>query len=135
MFERRMSDDRTTTVSHSIEGDLEEGADRELPRLILAFECRNPFMSAIRFVLANVDEVLVGRGGTRIWQRIGRTLDIKISDYEISRQHVRLSRHDDGWELVDLGSKNGTANNGMITSRATLADGDLIEVGGAMFIY
>jgi DNA-binding NtrC family response regulator len=86
-------------------------------------------------VLGNVDEIVIGRGATRAWQKIGRTLDLKISDFEISRHHVRISRHDDSWELIDLGSKNGTAINGAVVTRAMLADGDLIEIGGAMLIY
>ena len=40
-----------------------------------------------------------------------------------------------GWELTDLGSKNGTTVNGDTAERATLADGDLIEVGGVVLMY
>jgi DNA-binding NtrC family response regulator len=48
---------------------------------------------------------------------------------------VRLTWGEGGWELADLGSKNGTAVNGEPITRASLVDGDLIEVGGVMLVY
>lgn len=38
--------------------------------------------------------------------------DIVISDPEVSRQHVRLTRSEDGYQIQDLGSTNGTFVNG-----------------------
>ncbi len=108
--------------------------DRELPRLILAFEVQRPLSPTVRLTLSGLDEVQIGRGA-RSWARAARTLELRISDSEISRDHARLRRADDEWELVDLDSKNGTLINGVKAERAVLVDGDLIEIGAAMFMY
>lgn len=134
MIARRMPDDRTTTTSRSGDQGLDLDA-LETPRLVLAFECRHPFSAAIRLSLSDVDEVVVGRGIERIWKRHDRRLELKLVDFEISRTHARLLRHDDGWLLTDLGSKNGVVTNGNLTKEAVLADGDVIEIGGAILIF
>src|SRR5215216_5316146 len=101
--------DVTCTVS-GIEdegNDLVRGA--EWPRLIVALECRRPLAGSARISLAGVDRVIVGRGGDRSWARSDeRTLLVAVPDTEMSRQHFEITRASGGWELVDLGSKNGT---------------------------
>jgi DNA-binding response OmpR family regulator len=62
---------------------------------------------------------------------IGRdpACDIVIPDRQVSRRHARLRRVAAGFELEDLGSKNGTHINGTrITETHVLQDGDLIQV-------
>src|SRR5512143_4149467 len=55
--------------------------------------------------------------------------DIVIPDRQVSRRHARLRRVDGGFELEDLGSKNGTHLNGArLTTPQRLQDGDLIQV-------
>ncbi len=55
--------------------------------------------------------------------------DIVIPDRQVSRTHARLLRTPDGFELEDLGSKNGTHLNGQpVQGRVRLQDGDLIQV-------
>lgn len=130
-----MSDDPTRTVTRAPEPDDDVEGDRELPRLLLMFDCRNPSSPAVRLMLTGVDEVVIGRGAPRSWTRTGRTLELRINDFEISRQHVRLARTADGWELIDLGSKNGTTINGEPATRTVLVDGDVIELGVVMVMY
>ena len=63
---------------------------------------------------------------------IGRdiTNDIVVSDPEVSRHHVRLSKVGDSYTAEDLGSTNGTfINNQRITGAQALANGDLLSVG------
>jgi sigma54-dependent transcription regulator len=127
--------DSTTTVSRAAERSSDLEGDRELPRLVVVFEGRKPFAPALRLSLAGLDELQIGRGAARSWQRSGRRLELQLCDFEISRQHVRLQRGHDGWELSDLGSKNGTNINGAPATRATLVDGDVIEVGAVMLMY
>jgi DNA-binding NtrC family response regulator len=127
--------DASTTVSRPGEQAGDADADRELPRLLVVFEGRNPLALALRLSLAGLEDVQIGRGGSRKWKRSGRQLELQLNDYEISRQHVRLQRHPDAWELIDLGSKNGTSVNGVRATRATLVDGDLIEVGATILMY
>lgn len=70
------------------------------------------------------DEMLIGRDAT---------CDIVVADRQISRQHARVGRDEFGYYVEDLGSKNGTYVNGsLITGRARLQDGDLIQVALAL---
>ena len=55
--------------------------------------------------------------------------DIMIPDRQVSRKHARLRRVEGGFELEDLGSKNGTHINGtQLFGTQRLQDGDLIQV-------
>jgi DNA-binding NtrC family response regulator len=130
-----MTDDPTHTVTRAPELDGDSEGDRELPRLLLVFDCRHPFSSAVRLMLTGLEEVIIGRGAPRSWTRSGRALEVRINDFEISRQHVRLVRTADGWELIDLGSKNGTTINDVPATRTLLVDGDVIELGAVMVMY
>jgi DNA-binding response OmpR family regulator len=66
------------------------------------------------------DLITIGRGAE---------CDIVITDRQISRVHARLSRREDGFEVEDLGSKNGTHVNGApLKGPHLLQDGDLIQV-------
>jgi len=62
---------------------------------------------------------------------IGRDLacTVVIEDPLSSRRHCRVQRGGDGFEMVDLGSSNGTLHNGTRVERAKLAPGDRIQIG------
>jgi DNA-binding response OmpR family regulator len=84
--------------------------------------------------------ILIGQSGPVTGQRwvlskaeavIGRDAgcDIIIPDRQVSRRHATLRRVEGGFELMDLGSKNGTHLNGApLTGSQRLQDGDLIQV-------
>ncbi|MEA2614758.1 MAG: transport system ATP-binding/permease protein [Chloroflexota bacterium] len=62
--------------------------------------------------------------------RIGRSADndVVLEDLQVSRYHAELVRvATGGWELVDLGSHNGTFVNGARITRSRLADDDLVS--------
>lgn len=67
--------------------------------------------------------------------RIGREADndIVVDDILVSRHHAELRRGDDGVELVDLDSSNGTFVNGWRVQRAALAERDLVAMGRSLF--
>jgi len=71
--------------------------------------------------------------------RLGRdsTNDIQLLDNEASRGHAEI--RSDGvtgrYEVVDLGSSNGTLVNGERISRRALVSGDRIEIGGSLLIF
>lgn len=63
---------------------------------------------------------------------LGRSMDcdVSFSDLGVSRVHARLERiADDGVELVDLESTNGSFVNGEEARRRVLNDGDKIQLG------
>ena len=66
---------------------------------------------------------------------IGRAADcdIKIGNENgrISRQHARLVRTATGWDVIDLGSQNGTFVNGEQVDRRILAVGDELRFNGS----
>jgi ABC transport system ATP-binding/permease protein len=68
--------------------------------------------------------------------RIGRALDndIVVDDLLASRHHAELrTAHDGSYELVDLGSHNGTYADGRrVTGRIKLKEGALVSVGHTM---
>ncbi|MBJ8347145.1 FHA domain-containing protein [Antrihabitans sp. YC2-6] len=64
--------------------------------------------------------------------RIGRDpqLEITIVDPLVSREHARLT-WDDGWELVDSGSKNGIFVGGERRERVPITDSVQVRLGNA----
>jgi two-component system, cell cycle response regulator len=63
---------------------------------------------------------------------LGRSTDagLQVEDDGISRKHCKVNLGANGnFQLVDLGSTNGTFLNGIRVSVATLADGDKIQIG------
>ena len=62
---------------------------------------------------------------------IGRSdeCDIMLPDRQVSRFHARVSWQEDHFQVVDLGSKNGTHVNGQgLSGPAALQDGDEIQI-------
>lgn len=90
-----------------------------MPRLIMR---RGPTAGAI-FELAT-DDISIGRG---------RKNQIVIHDNEVSREHCRLIRLMDDYEVQDLNSSNGTFVNGLrVTSNWMLQPGSLVELGDSI---
>lgn len=65
------------------------------------------------------------------------TVDIHINSPEVSRRHARLSRAEQGWQIEDLGSSNGTFVNGnQISAPVVLKNGDEVRLGpGTVFVF
>jgi pSer/pThr/pTyr-binding forkhead associated (FHA) protein len=77
----------------------------------------------------------VGRGSQRSLARQGTTATLSVPDDEISRKHLVVRRQRGGWEVADLGSKNGILVSGEPASITSLTDGDLIEAGGTLLMF
>jgi DNA-binding NtrC family response regulator len=103
------------------------------PLLFHVFDCDRPLQLPTRHLL-DVETVVMGRG-PRGCERRDRELSITIDDRRVSAEHARLTRVFGRWRLEDLGSRNGTVVNGARVARALLADGDLIELGRAFFLF
>jgi pSer/pThr/pTyr-binding forkhead associated (FHA) protein len=78
----------------------------------------------------------------RAWEgdhhlRIGRmtAFEVSIDDSSVSRQHAEVVLGQEGWEVRDLGSTNGTFLNGARLSRSgsALRDGDILQCGSLLF--
>ena len=68
--------------------------------------------------------------------RIGRRPDndIVVSDLGVSKQHAELRKSPTGtYQIIDLGSHNGTFVNGARVNQAELSDNDIIAIGHATF--
>ena len=68
--------------------------------------------------------------------RIGRTPDndVVLADLSVSKRHAELRKSPSGqFEIVDLGSRNGTFVNGKRVHSTPLTESDLISIGNATF--
>jgi hypothetical protein len=65
----------------------------------------------------------------------GADADLRLADTGVSRAHAELALAGDTAVLTDLRSTNGTSVNGDPITRATLADGDRIRVGGTTLVF
>jgi hypothetical protein len=61
--------------------------------------------------------------------------DIPLSDVNVSRQHAAFVPDAGGWTVEDLGSTNGTLVNGKKVERASLKDGDVVEIGATRLVF
>ena len=72
-----------------------------------------------RFLLNSPDSS-IGRSGEN---------DVLLDDVTVSRKHANIRRAGERFELIDLGSLNGTYVNNNSIARATLNSGDEIQFG------
>lgn len=72
--------------------------------------------------------------GGRVF-RVGRDEgnDLRVDHASVSASHAKLIAGEDGVEVVDLGSSNGTFVNGIQVERRRLSDGDLLRFATAEF--
>lgn len=69
---------------------------------------------------------------------IGRSsqCEVVLDDDSISRRHAKIGYRGNGvFEIADGGSRNGIRINGHRTSRATLSDGDSIQLGDMTIVF
>ncbi|MEE2901786.1 MAG: SpoIIE family protein phosphatase [Myxococcota bacterium] len=68
---------------------------------------------------------------------LGRSLDcqVQIQDLSVSRKHARISKVSHGYEVIDLGSGNGTFVNEIAVSRHLLKDKDIVRVSQLKLCY
>ncbi len=64
------------------------------------------------------------------------TCEAVLRDRRVSRRHAQIRPGGDGWQLLDLGSRNGVLLNGeRIQGRAPLAAGDRIQIGFTVLAF
>jgi transcriptional regulator with AAA-type ATPase domain len=115
------------------------GAEAPLARpeayLVLVLECERPLAGSARHSLRGITEVAIGRGGERGAKREGERLGLTLPGALVSTAHARIRRDAGQWRLEDLGSRNGTRVNGETVVHGVLADGDVVEMGHALFLF
>lgn len=88
----------------------------------------------VRLRVVGPDGVPVTRDLTSEPFIIGRSsrAHISLPDPALSREHARLIPTGDGWEVEDLGSRNGSFLNGArISGRLVLGVGDVLSLGSS----
>lgn len=61
--------------------------------------------------------------------------DLSVPDSRLSRRHLKIARFADVFVASDLGSSNGSKLNGVpLDEPQTIADGDVLDLGGVEFI-
>lgn len=90
--------------------------------------------SAYLIVIAAKSAALMGKmiKLSRLEMVMGRSTEctLQVEDNGVSRKHCKLMQAQNGqYQLIDLGSTNGTFLNGTKVSVATLKDGDKVQVG------
>jgi transcriptional regulator with GAF, ATPase, and Fis domain len=71
-------------------------------------------------------DVTIGRGPSN---------SICIADPLLSRQHCRITREGEAFNLYDLGSFNGTYVNGVPIKKQAIAHGDLLKTGASVLLF
>ena len=62
--------------------------------------------------------------------------DLVVLNASVSRDHAELHRTDAGWQVRDLGSRNGTVLDGRrVQGRATLLDRSQVRFGEVAFLF
>lgn len=131
--------DRTQTADR---GRARGRQDVMQPYLQLAFHGARPADAGVRWSLAGVRSVSIGRGerreGTRQDVDGQCHLRVRIDDEQITREHLRIDREEGRWVARDLGSRNGTRCDGALLAEGepfALEDGALLCVGRAALLW
>ena len=72
------------------------------------------------------DELFIGRA---------QDADVTLNDPTVSRRHARITRENEGYILVDMGSASGTLVNGHRAKRVPLESGDEIRLGDTVLQF
>jgi transcriptional regulator with AAA-type ATPase domain len=109
------------------------------PHLFIVIECDRPGEGGGRHSLADLDEVVLGRGAERTVSRETvdgvRRLVVTLPGRWVSSAHARMTQVAGRWVLEDASSKNGTFVNGIRVEQAALADGDVFALGRVLFVF
>jgi pSer/pThr/pTyr-binding forkhead associated (FHA) protein len=74
----------------------------------------------LKQIESDKNEITIGRGNNN---------DIVIDNLAVSKEHAKIIKLPDGYELVDLDSTNGTLLNDKDIQKAKLAPQDVLTIG------
>jgi DNA-binding NtrC family response regulator len=93
---------------------------------------RQPLVLVGVFDGAPTYRVIQARGSVRLGRQ---GAEVTLRDTKVSRLHAELRRDGASMLLRDLGSRNGTWRNGtQVTSSVALVAGDVVRMGGSLFV-
>jgi len=133
------ADDHTLT---SVNSPLSPGELPEIPLLLMVGSADEPALPATRRLLFVGNELQIGRRAPEETRAGGHSAI--LNDTLVSGHHARIVKapsrddddDDDGYELIDLGSKNGTwVDNVRVEDRVPLHDGALIFIGNHVAVF
>jgi hypothetical protein len=77
----------------------------------------------------------ISLGGTRMTAGRHPDSDLFLDDVTVSRRHAEIVRSPGGYEIVDVGSLNGTYVNRRRIERAALRPGDEVQIGKFKLVF
>jgi type III secretion system YscD/HrpQ family protein len=115
---------------------FEEAKEEEEQPLPFAFLPDTPYVLKVISGPNTGAEIGLERGRGYTIGKESETSDIAFQDLSVSRHHAKLEVGEDGQITIeDLGSKNGTAVNGvLVTEKRGVTSQDLISVGTTVFL-
>ena len=119
-----------TRVADTLTLTPERGRDDHISvaALFVVLDSGRPRAST-RHLLRGIERAILGREREPLAARANATLRLGLPDPHLSVEHAVVERSLGGWQVRDLGSKNGLSVNGERLAQKVLEDGDWIEIG------
>lgn len=122
--------DRPEQTLTAVQSPLSPGEAKDRAVLLVAGSAEAPGLPARARLQIVGDELFLGRRADGVPVHANAAV---LDDGLVSGQHARITRGAGGFDLEDLGSKNGTFLRGEpVRKRVTVADGDEIRIGTAV---
>ena len=118
------AEDLTATFDHSFDSGPIRLGEEPVDAVAMLVVQQGPKRGS-RFAL-DADVITVGRHPDS---------DIFLDDVTVSRRHAELRRAGPGFDVVDVGSLNGTYLNKDRVETALLSNGDELQVGKFKLVY
>src|SRR3954464_1627351 len=127
-----MAEMREQTLTQ-VQSPLSPGEQRDRAVLLVSGNAVTPALAARARLQIVGDELYIGRRGDGLPVQASVAV---LDDALVSSQHARILRGSGGFDLEDLGSKNGTfVDNLRAEGRTRLRDGALVFVGNHVGVF